>query len=86
MTTYCRFCDNEAIVGGSKDDPRPPMCSTCADAYDAGAASQDSATPTPLTTCKRILRAIEWSVTDDRMTPKEQAALLRAAIRATEGK
>lgn len=38
-----------------------------------------------ITACTRVLRAIEWSVTEDRMTPEEQADELRAAIAKAKG-
>lgn len=30
--------------------------------------------------CERVLRSIEWSTTEDRMTAEEQAATLRNAL------
>jgi hypothetical protein len=42
--------------------------------------------PDLLAACQRVLRAIEWGTTADRMDSAEQAELLRAAIaRATNG-
>ncbi len=42
--------------------------------------------PDLLAACQRVLRAIEWGTTADRMDSTEQAELLRAAIaRATNG-
>jgi hypothetical protein len=38
------------------------------------------ASPKLLAACQRVLRSIEWSTTEDRMTPEEQAETLRAAI------
>lgn len=35
--------------------------------------------------CKRVLTAIEWSTTADRMESEEQAELLRAALALAEG-
>ena len=43
------------------------------------------AAPDLLATCHRILRAIEWSLTEDRMEPEEMADTLRAAIAKVEG-
>jgi hypothetical protein len=39
-----------------------------------------AAAPDLLSVAARILRSLEWSATEDRMTNEEQAALLRAAI------
>lgn len=33
-----------------------------------------------LAACKRVLRAIEWAKTSDRMTPEEQSEMLRAVV------
>jgi len=40
--------------------------------------------PALLATCKRVLKAIHWGVTDDRMSDEQQAALLKAAIEKAE--
>jgi hypothetical protein len=44
------------------------------------------AAPAMLAACKRVLRAIEWAETADRMEPEEQAALLRAVIDKAESR
>lgn len=45
-----------------------------------------AAAPDLLAACERVLRAIQWAVTDDRMTPGEQADTLCAAISKATGK
>ena len=44
-----------------------------------------AAAPDLLEACERVLRAIEWSTTEDRMTQDEQADYLAAAIDKAEG-
>lgn len=39
-----------------------------------------AAAPELLAACKRVLRAIVWTTTAERMTPTEQADVLREAI------
>ena len=43
-----------------------------------------AAAPELLEACERVLRAIKWSSTDDRMAEDEQADMLRAAIAKAE--
>ena len=59
----------------------------------AGAPAEDAdgncwliaAAPDLLKACKRVLRAIEWSFPRDRLSAKEQAAELCAAIAKATG-
>ena len=44
-----------------------------------------SSAPDLLAACERVLRAIDWSVSEDRMSSQEQADLLRSAIAAATG-
>lgn len=44
-----------------------------------------AAAPDMLAACQRILRAVRWSVTEDRMTPDQQADVLSAAIAKATG-
>jgi len=56
--------------------------------YEENVANAKLAASAPdlLAACQRVLRAIEWGTTADRMDSAEQAELLRAAIaRATNG-
>ena len=41
-----------------------------------------AAAPALLAACRRVLRAVEWCTTDDRLTWEEQASILREAIRS----
>lgn len=44
-----------------------------------------AAAPALLAACNRVLRAIEWAYTEDRLDTDEQAAVLRAAIESAAG-
>lgn len=44
------------------------------------AAALFAGSPELAAACARVLRAIEWSTTGDRMTPEKQADTLRAAL------
>lgn len=50
------------------------------------AAALFAAAPELRAACERVLRAIEWGVTDDRMSQQEQAELLKAVILKAEGR
>ena len=49
-------------------------------AEEAGNARLIAAAPDLAEACARVLRAIEWAETSDRMDPKEQADTLRCAL------
>lgn len=57
--------------------------------WDVRADGEDQrvkdAAPELLAVCERVLLAIEWSTSDERMTPREQARALRAAIAKATG-
>lgn len=44
-----------------------------------------AASPEMLIVLQRLLRALEWSVQADRLTPEEQAKIIRLAIDRAEG-
>lgn len=55
------------------------------EAEDRANARLIAAAPELLEACKRVLRAINWGYTEDRMSDDEQAALLSAAIAKATG-
>ena len=79
------------IFGPKSNEPAPVTIATLPPASRRVSQSERranaqllAAAPDLLAACRRVLRAIEWSETGDRLAATEQAALLRAAIRAAE--
>lgn len=54
-------------------------------AYDKSDAPLLAAAPDLLAACQRILRAIDWSESGDRLDSTKQANILRAAITKATG-
>lgn len=75
------------VFGPPSDQPAPVTIATLPNATPRvpairrqGNARLIAAAPALLAVCERILRAIEWSESADRMTSEEQAAVLRGVI------